>query len=156
MEYRKIVLETMGETGERVIKEKLIEMREIAEETSPIAVEDFTIIIGMAGQIGGQVIFGFKEDIVKIIASKMIEQEVTVMDELAISAVAEFTNVVCGNATIVLVDQGAKKIAISPPSIIMGKNMRVSTKIKPIQKYRFVYENVGEVIVHMALKEKEE
>ena len=110
----------------------------------------------MAGQVTGQLIFGFSDETIKIIAKRMIEQEVEELDELAISAVAEFTNVLAGNATITLVDEGSKKLGISPPSIIMGKNMRVSTKVKPIRKYKVTFKNIGDMIIHVALKEKEE
>ena len=47
-------------------------LERINAESSPIKVEDFTIIIGIAGNITGQLIFGFKEDVVKIIAEKMM------------------------------------------------------------------------------------
>jgi chemotaxis protein CheX len=131
------------------------EINQCEEERSPIKVEDFTVIMGMAGQVSGQLIFGFKEEIVKKIAEIMIEQEVTELDELTISAVAEFTNVMAGNSTIVLVEQGKnKKIGMSPPSIVQGKNMRISTKVKPINKFTLDFGKVGKVSLHVALKEK--
>ena len=129
---------------------------EESAESSPIKVEDFTIIIGIAGKITGQLIFGFKEDVVKKIAEKMIEQEVDNLDELAISAVSELTNVLSGNATINLVEAGSKKLGMSPPSIVMGKSMRISTKINPITRYKVKVESFGEITLHIALKEKEE
>ncbi len=155
MDYKGIVLESVAETASKLVSIRP-EMREIGEETSPITVEDFTIIIGMAGQISGQLIFGFREEMVKKIAEKMLEQETEELDELTISAVAEFTNVISGNATIKLVDAGSKKLGMSPPSIVMGKNMRISTKIKPINKYKLFFDGLGDVVLHVALKEKED
>lgn len=156
MEYEKIVVDTMTATAQKILKQEPDSVRCVGEENSPLTVEDFTIIVGMAGQVTGQLIFGFSDETIKIIAKRMIEQEVEELDELAISAVAEFTNVLAGNATITLVDEGSKKLGISPPSIIMGKNMRVSTKVKPIRKYKVTFKNIGDMIIHVALKEKEE
>ena len=124
MEYEKIVVDTMTATAQKILKQEPDSVRCVGEENSPLTVEDFTIIVGMAGQVTGQLIFGFSDETIKIIAKRMIEQEVEELDELAISAVAEFTNVLAGNATITLVDEGSKKLGISPPSIIMGKNIR--------------------------------
>lgn len=156
MDYEKIVVDTMVETAQKILKQKAENVRCIGEENSPLTVEDFTIIVGMAGQVTGQLIFGFSDETIKVIAKKMIEQDVEELDELAISAVAEFTNVLAGNATINLVDEGSKKLGISPPSIIMGKNMRVSTKVKPIRKFKITFKDIGDMVIHIALKEKEE
>lgn len=154
MEYEKIALESIVNTSKKLIGLSPI-AKEIGMETSPISVEDFTIIIGIAGQITGQLIFGFNDTTIKKIAEKMIGQETNELDELTISAVAEFTNVLSGNITISLVDAGSKKLGMSPPSIVMGKNMRVSTKIKPINKYKLDYAELGELTLHVALKERE-
>ena len=156
MDYKGIVVESMQETIGRMLGSKTDVYMEEAEESSPIKVEDFTVIIGIAGKITGQLIFGFKEETVKNIAQVMIEQEVDELDELTMSAVAELTNVISGNATIKLVDAGSKKLGMSPPSIVMGKSMRISTKITPITRYRVKIEKFGDVILHIALRERDE
>jgi len=154
VDYQNIVLESLLETSEKMLKVRA-KISPYEEERSPIKVEDFTVIMGMAGQVSGQLIFGFKEETVKKIAETMIEQEVSELDELTISAVAEFTNVLAGNSTIKLVeDEKNKKIGMSPPSIVQGKNMRISTKVMPIHKFIFEFENIGKVTLHVALKEK--
>lgn len=154
MDYQNIVLESLLETSEKMLKVRA-KISPYEEERSPIKVEDFTVIMGMAGQVSGQLIFGFKEETAKKIAETMIEQEVLELDELTISAVSEFTNVLAGNSTIKLVeDEKNKKIGMSPPSIVQGKNMRISTKVMPIHKFIFEFENIGKVTLHVALKEK--
>lgn len=154
MDFKKITLDSIKETSGIMLKTEP-DVIESGEENSPIAVEDFTVIIGIAGQISGQLIFGFDEKSNLSIASEMMGMEAAEMDELVISAVAEFTNVLGGNCTIKLVDAGSKKLGMSPPSIVMGKNMRVSTKVKPIQKYKVKFKEKGEFTLHLALKEKE-
>ena len=153
MDFKQITLDSLKETGAKMMHSEPVFI-ESGEENSPIAVEDFTVIIGIAGQISGQLIFGFEEKSNLIIAKEMLGMDVTDMDELTISAVAEFTNVLGGNVTIKLVDAGSKKLGMSPPSIVMGKNMRVSTKVKPIYKYKVKFEDKGEFTLHLALKEK--
>lgn len=155
MEYEKIAIESIVETSGKLVGVNPVS-KEIGLETSPISVEDFTIIIGIAGQITGQLIFGFNDETIRKIAEEMIGQEAPDLDELTISAVAEFTNVLSGNITINLVDAGSKKLGMSPPSIVMGKNMRVSTKIKPINKYKLNYGDLGDLTLHIALKEREQ
>lgn len=155
LDYKKIVLDAITATAGKMLQEEPV-MNEVGEERSPIKVEDFTIIIGIAGRISGQLIFGFKEGIAEKIAQIMIGQTTSVLDELTISAVAEFTNVLSGNATIELVDAGSKKLGMSPPSIVMGKSMRISTKIKPITKYKVEFASFGSFSLHVALKEKVE
>ncbi len=156
MDYKGIVTDSIQETVSKMLGVTSTKTLEENAESSPIKVEDFTIIIGIAGTITGQLIFGFKEEVVKKIAEKMIEQEVENLDELAISAVSELTNVLSGNATINLVEAGSKKLGMSPPSIVMGKSMRISTKINPITRYKIKVESFGDITLHIALKEKEE
>lgn len=153
MDYQKIAIDTIVEkaTGYFGVKATVSDVGEI---NSPVKVDDFTVILGIAGQVSGQVMFGFKEEMVTKLASKMIDQEMTELDELTMSAVAEFTNVMTGNITIELVEAGSDKLGMSPPSIIMGKNMRISTKIKPIIQYRLNFEDYGYITVNVALGEK--
>lgn len=156
MSYKDIVLKAIINSSEKMLKVRPT-YNEIGDEKSPIRVEDFTIIMGIAGKVSGQLIFGFKEEVVKKIAEIMIEQNVESLDELAVSAVAEFTNVLSGNSTIDIVKSGInKKIGMSPPSIVQGKNMRISTKVLPIEKIVLDFgSTIGEVVLHIALKEKE-
>ena len=104
MSYKDIVLKAIINSSEKMLKVRPT-YNEIGDEKSPIRVEDFTIIMGIAGKVSGQLIFGFKEEVVKKIAEIMIEQNVESLDELAVSAVAEFTNVLSGNSTIDIVDR---------------------------------------------------
>ncbi|BDU50047.1 chemotaxis protein CheX [Haliovirga abyssi] len=153
MNYEKIAVDTISDISEKIIGVKG-EASYVCEEISPISVENTTIIIGIAGQIKGQLIFGFTEETVRAIASKMIGQKVEMIDELAMSAIAEFANVLSGNVTINLVESGSKRLGVSPPSIVTGKHMKISTKIKPIHKFKIEYSGIGDITLNIALKEK--
>jgi len=156
MDYKGIAVEAIINTAEEMLDRK-IKYGESAEMKSPLEVENFAIIVGIAGQVTGQIIFGFKEEVVNSITSHMIGQETLELDDLTLSAVAEFANVLSGHVTIDLVDSGcSKKLGMSPPSIIMGKDLKISTKIQPIQKVRLEIEEYGDMSIYIALKEKKE
>jgi len=89
--------------------------------------EDVAIILGIVGDIRGQVIFSMKKDTACFIASKMMMgMPVAELDEMAKSAISELTNMVLGN-TATLFSQNGVSIDITPPSLLMGENMQIST-----------------------------
>lgn len=155
MDYKGIAVEAIKNTAEEMLGES-IESEDLGEKKSPIEVENFAIIVGLAGQIAGQLVFGFTEEMVFKIARKMIQQEVMELDELTLSAIAEFANVLSGHVTMDLVEAGSKRLGMSPPSIVMGKDLKISTKIQPIEKININMKEYGNMSLHIALKEKKE
>ena len=156
MDYKGIAVEAIVNTAEEMLGKK-IKCGESSEMKSPLEVENFAIIVGIAGQVAGPIIFGFQEEVVNNITSHMIGQETKELDDLTLSAIAEFANVLSGHVTIDLVDSGcSKKLGMSPPSIIMGKDLKISTKIQPIQKVKLEMEEYGNMSIYIALQEKKE
>ncbi|MFU0828650.1 MAG: CheY-P phosphatase CheX [Lachnoclostridium sp.] len=85
---------------------------------------DFTentlvIIIGITGEIRGQVMIAFPDYVACDIASKMMMMPVTQLDELSTSAVCELGNMIMGNTATILSTKGIG-IDITPPSICSG------------------------------------
>ncbi|MGM0508375.1 MAG: chemotaxis protein CheX [Fusobacteriota bacterium] len=154
MDYKKITQEAIRNTAIEMLG-KDVTMDEVIEESSPLHINEFAIIVGIGGEIAGQLIFDFKDGLALKIASILIEQDMDEFDELSRSAVSEFANVLGGHVTMDLVDAGSDKLGMSPPSMIMGENMSMSTKIKPIYKIDTYIKDLGEMCVHMALKERE-
>lgn len=96
-------------------------------KTSPYTGETISIIIGVTGDIKGQVIFSLNVVSACSIASKMMMgMPVPEMDELAKSAISELTNMILGN-TATLFYNGGINIDITPPSLLMGQNIQIST-----------------------------
>lgn len=96
-------------------------------KTSPYTGETISIIIGVTGDIKGQVIFSLNINSACAIASKMMMgMPVLEMDELAKSAISELTNMILGN-TATLFYNGGITIDITPPSLLMGQNIQIST-----------------------------
>lgn len=77
------------------------------------------ICIGITGQVGGQVLLAFRNDVACDIASKMCMMPITDLDELSLSALSELGNMILGNAATVLSTKNIT-IDITPPTIIQG------------------------------------
>ncbi|MGE4283472.1 MAG: chemotaxis protein CheX [Clostridia bacterium] len=102
-------------------------------KTSPYPSDTLAIIIGLTGQLRGQVIFSMSKDIAcKIASAMMMGMPVTELDEISKSAVTEATNMILGNTATILYNRGIA-IDITPPSLLIGDNMQISTnKMKTV------------------------
>lgn len=81
------------------------------------------IMLGITGQLEGQVIFEIKEDSAKLLASKMMMgYEVTQLDEMSMSAISELGNMIMGNSATIFSTQGTI-IDITPPAVARGNIM---------------------------------
>ncbi|WHH60719.1 chemotaxis protein CheX [Petroclostridium sp. X23] len=102
-------------------------------KTSPYASDTLAIIIGLTGKLRGQVIFSMSKEIACQIASAMMMgMPVNELDEISKSAVTEATNMILGNTATILYNRGIP-IDITPPSLLIGDNMQISTnKMKTV------------------------
>lgn len=84
-------------------------------------------LIGVVGEVKGQVVYSLKEETAKKIASvMMMGMPVDDFDEIAKSAISELSNMITGNAVTQLVATGVN-VDISPPSLITGNNVVISS-----------------------------
>ena len=81
--------------------------------------DTLVIIIGITGEIRGQVMIAFSNVIACNIASKMIMMPVTQMDELSTSAICELGNMILGNTATIFSMKGIG-IDITPPTLCTG------------------------------------
>jgi len=90
-------------------------------------VDQVVVIIGMTGSIKGQVNFCMNVETAKLIASNMMGGwPVNDFDELAKSAIGEMANMIMGNTSTIFSQKGIT-VEITPPSILIGENMTLST-----------------------------
>ncbi|SIQ71428.1 chemotaxis protein CheX [Paenibacillus macquariensis] len=83
-----------------------------------IAKGDIWIQVGMTGQLTGNVVFGLKETVaLKIVSAMMGGFVITEMDEMGKSAISELSNMISGNASTILYNQGVN-VDITPPKIV--------------------------------------
>lgn len=101
---------------------------------SPYRSDDLIVIVGLTGKMKGQAIFTMSTKVaLKIASSMMGGMQLAGLDELSKSAIAELTNMILGNTATLLYNRGID-IEITPPSLLIGENIQVSssTKMKTI------------------------
>jgi chemotaxis protein CheX len=98
-------------------------------KNTPIQSPGVSSIIGIIGDVKGQVIYSFNEETGKNIASTMMMgMPVDQFDEMAKSAVSELSNMISGNASTGISALGVT-VDISPPSLITGSGVSISSHL---------------------------
>jgi chemotaxis protein CheX len=112
---------------------------------------EVTVLIGVAGQVRGVVLFGMDETTAKAVVSQILGQPFEEFDSLAQSGIGELGNVITGQASNRLAEAGFET-QISPPTLVVGKGTLVSTLdferlVVPLKT------ELGEILIHLALRE---
>lgn len=82
--------------------------------------DSWVIIIGITGEIRGQVLVAMTKENACSIASKMCMTEIAEIDDFAASALSELGNMILGNAATVFSSKGIG-IDITPPTLSNGE-----------------------------------
>ncbi len=115
--------------------------------------QQVNVVCGVTGQIEGQVIYGMTVQTADKIASIMTGQPVITFDTLAASAIAELGNMISGHSMNQLL--GAGYICdITPPTIIRGSNVHVSTLGIPALVIPLKIPDIGELEINVSLQER--
>lgn len=77
------------------------------------------IMIGVTGEMKGQVMLAFEDSVACDIAGKMMMMPVEQLDEISTSAICELGNMIMGNASTVFSVEGIG-IDITPPTMCKG------------------------------------
>lgn len=123
----------------------------LSMQKSALTTDDVTVLLSLVGEIQGVVLFGLSRDACIAIVSKMMNQKFEEFDHLAQSGIAELGNVITGQAMIKM-SQAGYHVNISPPTLITGKGIQISTLdfsriIIPLTS------ELGDITVHLALRE---
>ena len=90
------------------------------EETTEFASDSVIIMIGVTGEVRGQVLMSFPEAHALHVASKMMMgMPVTALDDMSASAINELGNMMMGNAATILSTKGIA-MDITPPTLCRG------------------------------------
>ena len=116
--------------------------------------QQVNILCGIAGDVVGQVIYGMSIVTADKVASKLLGQSVVTFDQLAASAIAELGNMISGNAMTLLSQKGFN-CDITPPTIIKGTNVKISTIDIPALVIPMKIKGLGDLEINVSLKEKE-
>jgi chemotaxis protein CheX len=100
---------------------------------SPYASGSIVVIIGLTGDIKGQVIFSLDKQAACSISSKMMMGlAVEELDEMAKSAISELMNMILGHTATIFYTKGIF-VDITPPSLFVGNDIQISiSKIQTI------------------------
>ena len=114
------------------------------------ASDTYSIMIGVTGEMKGQVLLGFPFEVACDVTSKMIMSPVTEMNELTNSALCELGNMILGNAATFFSTKGIA-IDITPPMLCQG-NVRLSTNSVANICIPLLYDDTKTIEIHVAIK----
>lgn len=112
--------------------------------------DSVVIMIGVTGEMKGQVMIAFTNAIACDIASKMCMMPVAQMDDLSMSAICELGNMIMGNTATVFSTKGIG-IDITPPTICKGNVSFSNTYTRNIC-IPILYEGTKSIEFNIALK----
>ncbi len=81
---------------------------------------DIMALIGLSGPARGTVALTFRTSTALAIVSKMLDQDVRVVDETVSDGVAEVVNMVAGNAKARMTSETEKPLDLSLPTVVHG------------------------------------
>ncbi|WP_339323782.1 chemotaxis protein CheX [Paenibacillus sp. FSL W8-0194] len=108
------------------------------------------IQIGMTGQLNGNIMFGIHERVALRMVSVMMGGYVlTEMDEMGQSAISELGNMISGNASTILSNQGVS-VDITPPKVVKSEHV---TSVFPQKALSIplVMDGIGELDIQVMI-----
>lgn len=103
-----------------------VERGSLRADGSYFTTKEVSVLIGITGEVEGNVVYGVHRSVALDIAGKMMGQPQKQLDDLAKSAIAELGNIITGHASAIF-EKNKIACAISPPSLIIGKGTRIQT-----------------------------
>jgi|GEM_PF-653195 len=88
-------------------------------------VNSLAIIIWMSGDFEGRFLFAIKRDVALYIASVMMGEEVTELNDMSKSAIAEMSTMILGRTGIIFSERGID-VRISYPTMVEGDSIYIS------------------------------
>jgi chemotaxis protein CheX len=107
-------------------------MTKTFKKTATSSLLDIAVVVGITGDIRGQVVINFSKETGMAIASKMMGgRPITELDNISNSALSEIGNMVMGTASTDLSQIGVTT-DITPPNLIIGEHMSMTSKDKTL------------------------
>jgi chemotaxis protein CheX len=119
-----------------------VQTGEMSAKTKEVAATGVLVIVGIVGDVEGNVVyFTDIESAKKIASTMMMGAPVDEFDEMAESALSELTNMLTATATTVLASSGITA-DISTPTLLHGENVCVKMNAGPILCVRLLADNI--------------
>ncbi|HWR60868.1 MAG TPA: chemotaxis protein CheX [Clostridia bacterium] len=123
----------------------------VSMKNSPYSASQMIIVVGVVGEIRGQVCFELSQETAKNIASAMMGgTPLTEMDDIGKSAISEMGNMIMGN-TCTLFGQEAIRVDITPPSLMSGNNIEISNRL-PTVSIPLSLDGYGEITINVTME----
>ncbi|MVO98012.1 chemotaxis protein CheX [Paenibacillus lutrae] len=108
------------------------------------------IHIGMTGQMQGDIRFGLEESTaLRMVSAMMGGFVLTEMDEMGQSAISELGNMISGNASTILYNQGIR-VDITPPKVIRDTDPQLTDAAKALT-VPLLMDGIGELDIQVLL-----
>ncbi|UJF32148.1 chemotaxis protein CheX [Paenibacillus hexagrammi] len=138
----------------RIVIEQVANIR---PTTGQLGVKDVKFVenyiwiqIGMTGQMEGDIVFGLAEDVaLKMVSAMMGGFVITEMDEMGKSAISELGNMISGNASTMLFNQGVR-VDITPPKIVQSASAAGFTPKKALT-IPLIMDSIGELDIQVLI-----
>ena len=128
-----------------------LELSSISAVLHKFTTEDITAVIGVSGELVGNVLYGFPLTSARGIIDIMAGTDFELDSELSLSALGELANMITGNAATELSSSGFL-CNIAPPVLIQSSGTEISTLGRPQLLVVFNCE-VGDLNVRISLAE---
>lgn len=123
-------------------------------KSTPYPSDSLVIFIGVTGMLKGNVMMSFEPEVAaRLVSAMMGGMQVDVLDELGKSAVGEIGNMIMGH-TATNFSERRIAIDISPPTILVGKNMQVSNESGRVIRVPLLFDN-GDLMFNLDISYKE-
>jgi chemotaxis protein CheX len=132
------------------ILEVPVERGKLALNHSPILSNGVVVILGLAGDIQGRVMYDMDKSTAIKIAGVMNGMDFDGFDDLAKSTISELGNIITGKAVSILNDRGFK-FSITPPTLFVGNQMEMTDLGLDILVIPLEME-YGKMVINVALK----
>ncbi len=115
--------------------------------------ECFVVMLGITGQLHGQVILAMKKDVAMKLASRMMQNmDIPELDELAQSALGELMNMMMGNAMTIFAEKDIF-LDITPPTIFVSRYLSLNVGNSQMVAIPLEYEG-GMIELSIAIREE--
>lgn len=146
------VINPFLESARNVIEQVI----QVSPSTGTLGIKEIELIdnhiwiqVGMTGQLSGNIIFGIAEKVaLQLVSIMMGGYVITEMDEMGQSAISELGNMISGNASTILYNQGVS-VDISPPQIMKLESM--SNLPRKALSIPLLMEGIGEMDIQVMI-----
>lgn len=130
-----------------------IKIGELFIRNNSLSANDIVVIIGITGDLNGQLILSFsKETALNIVSKMMMDTPILELDDMSISAIGELGNIIIGNY-ITSLSNNNLKIDITTPTVLSGDKMKINLFNKKQISVPF-NSDLGKMVVDISISEK--